>query len=324
MKNILYHKKKANAVFEGGGVKGIGIAGALAVAGRYYDWVYVAGTSAGAIIASLVAAGYTPEEIRDKVFSIDYRRFEDLDRLGKMPLFGPLLSLDVNLGIFKGNYIEEWIRENLKAKGVERFGDLAVPGKAKNSKWRYRLRVIASDISRGDMLILPQDIARYGVDPDCLEVAKAVRMSISIPYYFQPVKLTYAGENGKRNVSYIVDGGVLSNFPVWLFDHDPGMKDLPTFGFKLSGPNEGRPHEVRGPLSMLKALFSTMMDAHDNRFIEEKNFDRTISIPTLEIRTTDFGISPAKIEQLFRSGMEAAERFFKVWDYQRYLVKHAR
>ena len=50
-------KKKANAVFEGGGVKCIGIAGALTVADRYYDWNYVAGTSAGALVAALVAAG---------------------------------------------------------------------------------------------------------------------------------------------------------------------------------------------------------------------------------------------------------------------------
>lgn len=322
MNNTRVRKKKANAVFEGGGVKGIGIAGALTVAGQYYDWVYVAGTSAGAIIASMVAAGYTSGEIRDKVFEIDYRRFQDVDSLGEIPIIGPFLSLEFGLGIFKGNYIEEWIRETLKAKGVERFGDLVVKENAKNPKGRYRLRVIASDISTGEMLILPQDIARYGFDPDYLEVAKAIRMSISIPYFYQPVTIKYIGKDGKQSFSHIVDGGVLSNFPVWLFDRNTGTEGLPTFGFRLTGPDAGRPNEIRGPLSMLKALFDTMMEAHDNHYIEDKNFDRTISIPTLGVRTTDFGITAAKTQELFQSGVNAAELFLKGWDYQRYLIKH--
>lgn len=317
-------KEKANAVFEGGGVKGIGIAGALSVAERYYDWVYVAGSSAGAIVASLVAAGYTAGEIREKVFNIDYRRFSDSDCLGQMPLLGPMLSLKFNLGIYKGNYIENWVRENLKAKGIESFGDLLVRENSRYTQGRYRLRVIASDITSGKLLILPQDIARYGMDPDRLDVAKAVRMSISIPFFFEPVAMLYHDDDGEKQVNYIVDGGVLSNFPVWLFDHGTGSKGLPTFGFRLSGPNEGRPHNITGPISMLAALFGTMMEAHDTRYIEERNFDRTISIPTLGVRTTDFGISPEKIEQLYRSGVEAAESFFDKWDYQYYLQKHAR
>ena len=322
MNNAGVRKKKANAVFEGGGVKGIGIAGALTVAGQYYDWVYVAGTSAGALIASMVAAGYTSGEIRDKVFDLDYRRFQDIDSLGEIPVIGPFLSLEFGLGIFKGNYLEEWIRETLKEKGVQRFGDLVVTENAKNPQGRYRLRVVASDISSGEMLILPQDIARYGFDPDYLEVAKAIRMSMSIPYFFQPVTIKYVGKDGKQSSGHIVDGGVLSNFPVWLFDRDTCSKGLPTLGFRLTGPNAGRPNEIRGPLSMLKALFDTMMEAHDNHYIEDKNFDRTISIPTLGVRTTDFGITAAKARELFQSGVSAAELFFKGWDYQRYLIKH--
>lgn len=315
-------KKHANAVFEGGGVKGIGMVGALSVAEKYYEWDYVAGTSAGAIVASLIAAGFTATEIRELIFNIDYTRFGDSDCLGGVPLLGPFLKLKFQLGINSGHYIEEWIREELKRKGVERFGDLTVPGHQRNSQWKYRLRVIASDISKGKMLILPQDIINYGIDPDYLEVAKAIRMSLSIPFFFKPVHLHYMTDDGRDMVSYIVDGGVLSNFPVWLFDNPGQFHGNPTFGFKLVGPKQGRPREITGPLSMFKALFGTMMDAHDNRFIEEKNFDRTVRIPTLGVGTTDFGISDEKKTQLFASGVEAAQKFFEGWDYQRYLVKH--
>lgn len=67
---------RADAVFEGGGVKGIGLVGALAVAEeRGYRWVNVAGTSAGAIVASLVAAGYGAGEMKEILQELDYRRF---------------------------------------------------------------------------------------------------------------------------------------------------------------------------------------------------------------------------------------------------------
>ncbi len=324
MNRVRTRKKKANAVFEGGGVKGIGMAGALTVAGKYYDWVYVAGTSAGAIIAAMIAAGYTPEEIRDRVFDLDYGSFEDADTLGQVPILGPFLSLEFNLGIFRGDYIEHWMREALKSKGVEHFGDLVVSRNARKPLGRYRLRVIASDISTGQMLTLPQDIARYGIDPDYLDVARAIRMSISIPFFFRPVRLTYKDYNGRPVTSYIVDGGILSNFPVWLFDKGTGTEGLPTFGFKLVSPNEGRPNEVKGPLSMLRALFGTMLEAHDNKFIEEKNFARTIAIPTLGIRSTDFDLTRDKMEALFQAGVTAAEEFFEGWNYRSYIMKYGR
>jgi len=320
MNGVKKHKQKANAVFEGGGVKGIGMAGALTVADRYYDWNYVAGTSAGAIIAALVAAGYSADEVREKLYSLDFKRIQDPDRIGNMRWLGPLLSLELNLGLFRGEYIENWIRENLKKKGVERFGDLVVPH-GRKPEGKYRLRVIASDVSRGEMLILPQDIARYGIDPDYLDVARAIRMSISIPFFFQPVKLTHTDEKGNRTLCHVVDGGVLSNFPVWLFDGNEGGRGVPTIGFKLVGPDAGRPNHIRGPLSMLKAMVETMLEAHDNRYISDKNFARTIAIPTLGVRTTDFNISHAKCRELYQSGVGAAEAFFRNWDHQVYLRK---
>lgn len=317
-------KKRANAVFEGGGVKGIGIAGALSEAGQFYEWDYVAGTSAGAIIASFVAAGYSPEEIRDLVFSIDYTRFEDPAVSNCIPFLSPFLSLKLKLGIYKGDYIREWMGARLKEKGVEYFGDLVARKTTRNFQMKYRLRVIASDISTGRMLILPQDISDYGIDPDYLRVADAIRMSMSIPFFFRPVSLKYINPNGEEHNSYIVDGGVLSNFPVWLFDTENQWNSNPTFGFKLVGPKTGRPNDIKGPLSMLKALFDTMMEAHDNRFIEEKNFDRTIPIPTLGVKTTDFGISREKMNELYHAGKDAARNFFEGWDHRRYLVKHVK
>lgn len=314
-------RNKANAVFEGGGVKGIGIAGALWVAEKNYDWVYVAGASAGALIAALVAAGYDAGEIRDMVFAMDYSKCTDGTLLYGLPLAGPVLSILFEMGMYKGDYIENWVREKLAAKGVKTFRDLVLSRRC-HADYRYKLRLVASDISLGRMLVLPQDIGDYGINPDDLEVARAVRMSISIPFFFEPVRLRYKSADGNNLTSYIVDGGVLSNFPVWLFDNSPHSG--PTFGFKLTDPQEGHPRNINGPVSLFGALFATMLEAHDARYVKESNFARTIAIPTLGVDATDFNLSGKKARALFESGVRSAEEFFENWNYRQYIARYVK
>ena len=114
--------KRANAIFEGGGVKAVGMLGALHEAERRgYDWVNLAGTSAGAIIASLAAAGYTAGEIREMVWQLDFTLFKDKDWLDRIPFVGLALSLWFENGLYEGDYLEEWVRENLAARGISTF-----------------------------------------------------------------------------------------------------------------------------------------------------------------------------------------------------------
>jgi NTE family protein len=311
---------KADAVFEGGGVKGIGLVGAVAVAEeRGYQWVNLAGTSAGAIVASLLAAGYTGAELREMLKELDYNRFKDSSLLDRIPLVGPLASLVFEKGIYEGKYFEGWISELLREKGVRTFGDLVFEEFRDDEQYRFRLRVIASDITRGRLLVLPQDAADFGIRPEDLNVAATVRMSMSIPFFYEPIRLRNMKDNQE---SYIVDGGLLSNFPVWLFDTEGGVPEWPTFGFKLVEPEEGSPNQVRGPVSLLAALFATMMEAHDARHIEEGNFVRTIPIPTLGVKSIEFDIAPERSEALYQSGRKAAEKFFATWDFGRYVEKY--
>lgn len=308
---------RADAVLEGGGVKAIGLVGALNYAESLgYTWHSVAGTSAGALVGALLVAGYTGATLRDVVFGLDFTRFCDKGLLDRVPLAGPLLSIALEMGLYEGRALEDWVRQMLAEKGVRTFGDLRLRDKL-NPRYRYRLQVIASDLTLGRMLVLPGDIRHYGMDPDALEVAHAVRMSASIPFFYEPVCMHY-GKLGQRR-SYVVDGGVLSNYPVWLFDCPPERPPRwPTFGFRLVDPEEWRPHVIRGPISMFTALFSTMLEAHDARHIKESSFVRTIPINTLGVRTTDFHLTPATREKLYQSGVAAARRFFARWDFAAY------
>jgi len=306
---------RADAVFEGGGAKGIGLVGAAqAIEERGYEWANLAGTSAGAMVASLLAAGYSARELHELFLDLDYTLFRDKDMMDRIPLAGPFLSFFLDLGLYEGQYALEWLRGHLEQKGVTTFGDLVDPEYADDHRFRYRLRVIASDITNGRLLVLPQDIRHYGVDPDRLSVALAVRMSISLPFFFEPVMINSL--SGREAV--VVDGGLLSNFPVWLFDV-AGTPEWPTFGLKLAESTEPRPREIKGPLSMLVALFSTMLEAHDARAQADQDYVRTIHIPTLGVGTVQFDLTREQAEALFRSGYEAASRFLDDWNFDSYV-----
>lgn len=322
-------EKRVDLVFEGGGVKGIGLAGAFG----YLDEQgflpqRVAGTSAGAITAALVAAGYSGAELRSLVLEeMKFRSFEDG---GHWPV-NQALQLAAHKGLHPGKYFESWMRERLEQKGITTFGQLRQQD-ADTGTVQYRLQVIASDITQQRMLVLPQDAQEHlGQDPDELEIAAAVRMSMSIPIFFDPV-IQHDPRN-PHDERLIVDGGLLSNFPVWLFDVPDGQEPRwPTFGLLLVAPNQREPL-VPGPhpprtdegkvsiLGFLLAIAHTMMEAHDRLYVEQANYARTIPINTVGVQTTQFSIDddPALKQKLYQSGRDAAAEFLKTWNFDAYI-----
>lgn len=310
-------------VCEGGGVKGIGLVGAIAVLEEHgYRTERVAGTSAGAIVATLLASGYTAAELRAIIFSLDFERFKDPTWQMRLPLAGGLASLLARQGLYKGDYLHQIMCHYLAAKGVRTFGDLMYPEPPDTPRFRHNVQVIASDISGRQLLVLPRDAWKIGIEPEDLGVADAVRMSMSIPIFFTPVRV---------QGHIIVDGGLLSNFPVWLFDTD-GPPRWPTFGLKLVEPNPRAPVDARfsddrplrsGPGAIVdyaKGLIATMSEFHDRLYLESHTFARTIAIPTLGIATTDFGLRRAQAEQLYEAGRTAAETFLASWDFGEYIA----
>jgi len=288
----------------------------------------VAGTSAGAITAAVIAAGYTSAEVREITFGLDYRRFEDRSWQDRIPLIGKPLSVLVTNGIYKGDEFLRWMRGLLAAKGIETFADLRTD--SDDAKYSSRLQVIASDLTSRRLLVLPRDAGVLGLDPDELDVSLAIRMSMSIPVFFRPVRVT--DKAGLDHV--IVDGGILSNFPVWLFDcPDDEVPDWPTFGLLLVEPDpktpiamripkpEKAPLGVRGLTQLFSGLFHTMVEAHDRLYVEKAQFARTVPIPTLGVRTTEFDLPHNRAQELYDSGRNAAEKFLATWDFDAYIAE---
>ncbi|MBB6675257.1 patatin-like phospholipase family protein [Cohnella nanjingensis] len=307
---------KVNGVFEGGGVRGISLTGAVRAAEMAgVTFHQVAGTSAGSIVAALTAAGYTATEMREIIAATPFASFLQRAPLFNVKVIGPAIRLFLRKGLYAGDALQQWAALLLAAKGIRTFGDLP-PGK---------LRIIASDITNGKLLVLPGDIADYGIDPMRLEVARAIRMSASIPYFFDPVLIRQPlrPRLGRRRmpefakISYVVDGGLLSNFPLWVFKEEEGEEaQLPVLGFQMVGRPNPQGHRIGGPFSMFYAMFETMLSAHDERYIEKDNRIRTIKIPTLGVRTTDFHLTAEKSEALYHSGLEAGHKYFGRMDRQ--------
>lgn len=322
---------KINAVFEGGGVKAVGLVGGVKAAEeKGVEFCGLAGTSSGSIVASFLAAGYTAEEMRKMIMDTPFTSFLKESSLHRFRGVGHFIRLFIKKGLYSGQLLEEWVREQLNKKGVRTFGDLG----------DRQLKIVASDISQGKLLVLPNDIAQYGMKPERMDIARAVRMSTSIPYFFDPVvirkqtKWVKRGDSFKSQFIYIVDGGILSNFPLWIFDKPALEKNKkkdwdtpchPTIGFSLVGRHSQIIREIYGPLSMFQALFATMMEAHDERYIEKYNRFRTVKIPTLGVHTTEFNIPLEKSLALYESGLSAGRQFFSRWneyEYQQYFAQY--
>ena len=314
-------------------MKGIALAGAFReLSDRGYQAECVAGTSAGAITAALVAVGYSGAELEDIVLhQMRFSDFEDpafLDHFGRL---GELGEFFIHRGMHSGDYFVGWLRKLLEAKGKTTFGDLRnPPGSAANRE--YRLQVVVSDLTARSMLVLPRDAAQLGIErPDELEIAEAIRMSMSIPVFFAPVVC----KNPLTGVDHvIVDGGLLSNYPIWLFDSPAATPpEFPTFGMTLVAPGREAPlapnppagavlPDLRSDVEFFKAIVSTMLQGRDRFYVDEDSFARTIPIPTLGVSTTDFAIAPETAQALFDSGKAAAARFLSAWDFGAYRKKY--
>jgi NTE family protein len=140
-------ERPIDLVLEGGGVKGIGLVGALEVLAEHKLVPQrIAGTSAGAITAALLAAGYSPQKMGEILDWLDFASFKDRGLEDRIPLIGYPASVFFNLGVFEGDVFLDWIRGLLADNGVHTFGDLIYEDTA-DAEFRHSLQVVASDVT---------------------------------------------------------------------------------------------------------------------------------------------------------------------------------
>ena len=325
--------KPADLVLSGGGVKGIGLVGAVvALMDAGYRAQRVSGTSAGSIVGAVVAAAsmgdqLNPEEVKELALQLDYHKFTDPGPLERLPVLGPPLAVLRGNGIYKGDYAHDWVRSQLENLGVRTFRDLAIRDDSLPPEQRYKLVVTVADVTTGQLVRLPWDYRRvYGLDPDEQWVADAVRASMAIPFFFRPVML----QSTTGLTSTLVDGGILSNFPIDSLDRADGRTPRwPSFGVTVL-PNlpEGNdkvipglaPIRMLGPPHLLESVITTVLVGRDQAYLSQPWVNaRAIRVDSTDVGFLDFDISDNEIEALYAKGYAAAEKFLSTWDWAVYL-----
>jgi NTE family protein len=286
------------------------------------------------VVGAIVAAAsqgpqLTGEQVKELTFGIDYPKFLDPGPIESVPLLGPAWALLRETGIYKGDYAHDWLAGQLRDLGVVTFGDLAIDDDELPPEQRYKLVVTVTDVTTGQLVRLPWDYRRvYGLDPDEQPVADAVRASMSIPFFFRPVALGSAA----GLTSTLVDGGLLSNFPIDSLDRTDGKAPRwPSFGVTVlpnlpDGNDKVIPGlaalHILGPPTLLERLITTVIVGRDQTYLNQPWVAaRAIRVDSTEVGFLDFGISRRDIEALYAKGYAAAQDFLATWDWQAYLQR---
>ncbi len=199
-----------NLCFEGGGSKGIAYCGALKVLedeGIYPNHIHrVAGTSSGGLFATLVAMGFTADELRDLLYATDLVALMRDARFGRL---SELVNLFTHYGFNPGFRLTDFLGGLLD----ERVGAADVTFLQLYERCGRELCVTITNVTR-----MITEYCHPKTTPD-MPVRLAVGMSMSMPVLMQPYKiLRKIGKAGNKEEDLYTDGGLLCNYPLHVFD----------------------------------------------------------------------------------------------------------
>ncbi|MGE4424803.1 MAG: patatin-like phospholipase family protein [Pseudodesulfovibrio sp.] len=322
-----------NLCFEGGGVKGIAYAGALKVLeqrGVMPDIRRVAGTSAGAISAALVAMGADWQKVKEIVGGTNFREFMD---------HYWLLGLNTHqllhkYGLFKGEKFSEWMRDQIQeltGNADLTFSELWMLSTSSPQTYRD-LSMVGTNLNR------QKSVVYNAVNSPDMPIWEAVRISMSIPLFFGACK--------DESDDVLVDGGVSWNYPLDIYDRldfiadisrtdnytpvhytsrkwDDQIYNKQTLGMRVDNEDEigvtrdrmQSPREdIDNILDYTKALLGFMLDMANKAHLHENDWHRTIFIDAKKVQTCDFNLSRSKVDELVQSGEDCANKYFDWFD----------
>jgi NTE family protein len=332
-----------NLVFKGGGIKAFAYIGALEVFEEQKILPHierVAGNSAGSIMSTLLSFQLSADETATLFATLDYGKVatlvpeEDKSKEGVRPpqalreaghkLVGgteAINRLRTKFGLFSSEYIHSWLEETIASQCQ---GD----GRASFADFRTRgfrdLYIVATNISSHTTTLFSA-----ATTPD-VAVVDAAMASSSIPFFFEA--LQFDGKSFGQG-DYFVDGGVLTNYPIHVFD-DPRFKkdnhdyvdgvNWETLGLRLYTPGDcqGDPEPITNLPSYVRNLVETLSITEDVSF-KHSIIDqlRTINISNCCVDTIDFSIKPGgdnpKYEELLEAGRSATRDFLDGYESPR-------
>jgi NTE family protein len=306
-----------NLAIKGGGVKGVAYVGALQVLekqGIFQNLERVAGTSAGSLMALMIACGYDVPGIDKLMRSIQFKKF--------MNGWNPLRLL-TSYGLHSGDYILQYAQQVLEGsplglKGDARFEDL-------HQRGGKALYVFSCNINT-------QEIKEFSFEKTPgAPVAEAIRASMSIPFFFKAYRFSHGDDH------IYVDGGTIYNYPLSLFDNKrrftyDGLINMESIGLYLTSVHLDEYGQIiyeDGKLKRMerkgrnrlrfnqlfhfsKDIFESLVDSQDVVILDDnEQVSRSILINDLGYPATDFNLHRSDMDALVESGRSGAEKHFQ-------------
>lgn len=307
------NQKYTNLVFEGGGIRGIAYAGVLKVlenSGIIKDIEKVGGTSAGAITALMISLGYSSDVIYEIISETKFQKFND----GEFIFFGGLSRLSEKYGWYKGNKFTHWLEKIIEAK----TGDAEITLAALQQKNFKQLYVTGTCLNKQKLLVFSAETYPQ------MKVKDAVRISMSVPLYFEAVFIDSVGKVYKKNkkdknLDIVVDGGILGNFPIFLFDsivvnasnQYTRIPNFKTIGVRLDSEEQIKsdslnkklvPVEINGISNYLTAFYTIILENLNRNQLIPSDWERTISVSSVGIGSKIKKLSSEQKMSLIKSG----------------------
>ena len=276
---------KYNCIFGGGGVRGVCYIGALKALNELgIELNAIAGSSVGAVFASLVAVGYNYKEIQELFYDFNFNMFRDIN----INIFNTDISLS------KGEIFLDWLREKI---GQKVLGDKYT----ESSKIRFKdiekdLHILTLDLKTNTPYIFSKENT-----PD-EEIAFAVRTSACMPGLMKPINL---GE------SLLVDGDLIKSWAGCKIYNSLDTSETRLLEFRLEGTKEGT--EFKHPMDYLNSVISTIWYlCTENVYNQNHQNDRYdyVVLDAKDVILFDFTIEKAIKESLAERGYQTTKKYF--------------
>ncbi len=309
-----------NLVFEGAGIRGIAYAGVvqeLEAAGIMQHIQGFAGTSAGAITALLLSIGYTGAETGKVISDTRFQRFND----GRFFFIGGLYRMQKNFGWYRGKAFDRWLAGLISRK----TGNANLSFAQLYARTGKELCITATSFNRQKALYFSRHTY-----PD-MQVRDAVRISMSVPLYFEAIRIDRRGvvqpaKNRSDSLDVVGDGGVLANFPIGAFDRlEEGEKGLfnrvpnpQTLGVRIDSDPQITNDKTTRELALIpihslrnyvNAFYVLSLENLNRSSLTETDWARTLSVSDAEIGPMIKKLTKAQKEALLQSGRKHAHRF---------------
>ncbi len=323
-------KNYTNLVLEGGGVRGLAYAGVFSVLEQkkiLQKIERIGGSSAGAIAGFLVCVGYNAVEIDSIMQQLAVQQFND----GKGGIIGKYKRVKNDFGIYEGKKFERWLQLMAKTKTGNANITFAQLHQLHLQNNLFKdLYCTGTNLSRQQLEIFSFEYTPH------MPIALAVRISSSIPLYFEPVALDNNKQKIKKGdttsfVNYFVDGGMLSNYPISMFDtcDEEGINPLlcnkvkfnkQTIGIKLERPEQIDslqknnitipPYAVNNFNEYLAAFSNLMIETLNRKYPNlENERGRTIYVSYGKINPRVRRMKPEEKKLLYNNGVQSALKF---------------